>query len=61
MLPPDFGYEPSTARTPLLVWRGGAIGAGRVAVELLPVGASVCPVCQHRVCAFVECLGAAAG
>jgi len=54
VLPPDFGYEPRDIRTPLLEWRGGKVGAGRVAVELLPLGVSICPVCQRRACAYVK-------
>ncbi len=54
VLPPDFGYEPRDIRAPLMEWRGGAIGMGRVAVEPLPLGVTVCPACQHRACAFVK-------
>lgn len=54
VLPPDVGYEPRDLRTRLMEWRGGSIGTRRVAVEVLPIGATVCPVCQHRACAYVN-------
>ncbi len=54
VLPPDFGYEPSDIRTPLMEWRGGKVGLRRVAVEALPLGVSACPACQRRPCAYVR-------
>jgi hypothetical protein len=54
VLPSDLGYEPRDLRTHLMEWRGGSIGTGRVAVEVFPLDVTVCPVCQHRACAYVN-------
>jgi hypothetical protein len=47
ILPPDFGYQ-DDVRMPLVEWRGGNIGDGRVAVEPLPASSSSCPGCHRR-------------
>ncbi len=37
----------------MIVWRGGNIGEGRVALERWTRGATTCPACQHRACVYV--------
>lgn len=36
----------------LLHWRGGRIGADRLAIEAARSGAVSCPACQHRAAVF---------
>jgi hypothetical protein len=52
VLPPDAGYE-RDLRVPLLQWRGGNVGEGRLAVESMTAAVSTCPECEHRSCVYV--------
>jgi hypothetical protein len=53
LAPVEFNTHSSPSRGPLLEWRGGRIGFGRIAVEDARTGASTCPACQHRACVFM--------
>ena len=44
---------------PMIEWRGGNIGEGRVALERWTKGATTCPGCQHRACVYVVSRSAA--
>jgi len=53
VLPPDISYRAAEARERLTAWRGGRIGAGRIAIEDERRGPTACPACQHRACVYM--------
>jgi hypothetical protein len=52
-LEPDFTYGLRDSGTPVMQWRGGLGGPGRVALEDALTGVEACPACQHRKCIFM--------
>jgi hypothetical protein len=57
---PQGGSAAGELRIPVVEWRGGDIGAGKIAVEAPPSPVNVCPRCEHRACVYVRCLSHAA-
>ncbi len=53
LLQPDFAYGSREGQRPLMEWREGRVGFGRLALEDAREGETSCPACQHRSCVFM--------